>query len=167
MSLMVGESLKGDGNEIAHIDLMIGSKSGPVGAAFANALSTQSAGHTNLLAVLEPNLAVKPSTVMITKVTIKGMKQAVQMFGPAQFAVAKAVADQVAAGVIPADQAEDLVIVCGVFIHPAAEDNQKIYQYNYDATVEAIACAMKSLPTAQEMIAKKDTAAHPFKGFDA
>lgn len=167
MSLMVGESLKGDGNEIAHIDLMIGSKSGPVGAAFANALSTQSAGHTNLLAVLEPNLAVKPSTVMITKVTIKGMKQAVQMFGPAQFAVAKAVADQVAAGVIPADQAEDLVIVCGVFIHPAAEDNQKIYQYNYDATVEAIACAMKSLPSAQEMIAKKDTAAHPFKGFDA
>ena len=167
MSLYVGESLVGDGNEIAHIDLMIGSKTGPVGAAFANALSTQSAGHTNLLAVLEPNLAVKPSTVMITKVTIKGMKQAVQMFGPAQFAVAKAVADQVAAGVIPADQAEDLVIVCGVFIHPAAEDNAKIYQYNYEATKDAIASAMQSKPSAQEMIAKKDAAAHPFKGFDA
>ena len=167
MSLMVGESLVGDGNEIAHIDLMIGSKDGPVGAAFANALSTQSAGHTNLLAVLEPNVAVKPSTVMITKVTIKGMKQAVQMFGPAQFAVAKAVADQVAAGVIPADQAEDLVIVCGVFIHPAAEDNAKIYQYNYEATKDAIANAMQAKPSAQEMIDKKDTAAHPFKGFDA
>ena len=134
MSLFVGEALTGEGNEIAHIDLMIGSKSGPVGVAFANALSTQSAGHTNLLAVLAPNVAVKPSTVMITKVTIKGMKQAVQMFGPAQAAVAKAVADQVAAGVIPQDQAEDLVIVCGVFIHPAAEDNAKIYQYNYEAT---------------------------------
>lgn len=167
MSLMVGESLVGDGNEIAHIDLMIGSKDGPVGAAFANALSTQSAGHTNLLAVLEPNVAVKPSTVMITKVTIKGMKQAVQMFGPAQFAVAKAVADQVAAGVIPADQAEDLVIVCGVFIHPAAEDNAKIYQYNYEATKDAIANAMQSKPSAQEMIDKKDSAAHPFKGFDS
>lgn len=167
MSLFVGESLIGDGNEIAHIDLMIGSKNGPVGAAFANALSTQSAGHTNLLAVLEPNLAVKPSTVMITKVTIKGMKQAVQMFGPAQFAVAKAVADQVAAGVIPADQAEDLVIVCGVFIHPAAEDNAKIYQYNYEATKDAIASAMQGKPSAQDMISKKDTAAHPFKGFDA
>ena len=95
MSLFVGEALVGDGNEIAHIDLMIGSKTGPVGVAFANALSTQSAGHTNLLAVLEPNVAVKPSTVMITKVTIKGMKQAVQMLGPAQFAVAKAVADRV------------------------------------------------------------------------
>ncbi|MEZ6137715.1 MAG: formaldehyde-activating enzyme [Pirellulaceae bacterium] len=167
MSLFVGESLVGDGNEIAHIDLMIGSKTGPVGTAFANALSTQSAGHTNLLAVLTPNVAVKPSTVMITKVTIKGMKQAVQMFGPAQFAVAKAVADQVAAGVIPADQAEDLVIVCGVFIHPAAEDNSKIYQYNYEATKEAIAAAMQGKPTAQEMIAQKDTASHPFKGFDA
>jgi 5,6,7,8-tetrahydromethanopterin hydro-lyase len=164
MSLLVGESLVGEGNEIAHIDLMIGSKTGPVGAAFANALSTQSAGHTNLLAVLTPNLAVKPSTVMITKVTIKGMKQAVQMFGPAQAAVAKAVADQVAAGVIPKDQAEDLVVVCGVFIHPAAEDNAKIYKYNYEATKEAIAAAMAGKPTAAEMIAQKDTAAHPFKG---
>ena len=101
MSMFVGESLVGEGNEIAHIDLMIGSKDGPVGTAFANALATQSSGHSNLLAVLAPNVAVKPSTVMITKVTIKGMKQAVQMFGPAQAAVAKAVADSVASGVIP------------------------------------------------------------------
>ena len=162
MSLFVGESLVGEGNEIAHIDLMIGSKTGPVGAAFANALSTQSAGHTNLLAVLEPNLAVKPSTVMITKVTIKGMKQAVQMFGPAQFAVAKAVADQVAAGVIPADQAEDLVIVCGVFIAGSANDNKKIYKNNYEATKLAITTAMAKSPGIEEIIAKKETK-HPFE----
>ena len=137
---------------------------GPVGVAFANALSTQSEGHTNLLAVLEPNLAVKPATVMITKVTIKGMKQAVQMFGPAQAAVAKAVADCVAEGVIPADQAEDLVCVCGVFIHPAAEDDEKIYNYNYQAVKESLVNAMGNKPSADEMVAKKDTAAHPFKG---
>ena len=95
MSMLVGEALVGDGNEIAHIDLQIGSKDGPVGVAFANALATQSEGHSNLLAVITPNLAVKPSTVMVTKVTIKGAKQAVQMFGPAQAAVAKAVADSV------------------------------------------------------------------------
>ena len=100
MSMYIGEALVGEGDEIAHIDLMIGSKDGPVGVAFANALARQSAGHTNLLAVLTPNLAVKPSTVLVTKVTIKGMKQAVQMFGPAQAAVAKAVADSVADGVI-------------------------------------------------------------------
>ena len=89
MSMFIGEGLVGEGDEIAHIDLMIGSKDGPVGVAFANALARQSAGHTNLLAVLTPNLAVKPSTVLVTKVTIKGMKQAVQMFGPAQAAVAQ------------------------------------------------------------------------------
>lgn len=163
--MYIGEALAGDGNEIAHIDLMIGSKDGPVGAAFATALATQSEGHSNLLAVLTPNLAVKPATVMITKVTIKGMKQAVQMFGPAQSAVAKAVADSVADGVIPKDQAENLVCVCGVFIHPAAAEDKKIYDYNYEATKMAIKNAMQNKPSADEMIAGKDEAAHPFRGF--
>ena len=165
MSMMIGESLIGDGNEVAHIDLMIGSKDGPVGTAFANALATQSAGHTNLLAVLAPNVAVKPSTVMITKVTIKGMKQAVQMFGPAQAAVAKAVADSVADGIIPKDQAEELVVIAGVFIHPAAADDKKIYDYNYRATKDAIVNAMGGKPSADEMIRQKDSASHPFRGF--
>lgn len=165
MSMRIGEALAGDGNEIAHIDLLIGGKDGPVGNAFANALARQSEGHSNLLAVLTPNLAVKPATVMVTKVTIKGMKQAVQMFGPAQAAVAKAVADSVADGVIPKDQCENLVIVCGVFIHPGAEDNKKIYDYNYMATKMAIANAMAGKPSAEEMVAGKDSASHPFKGF--
>jgi len=165
MSMFIGEALSGDGNEIAHIDLLIGSKDGPVGVAFANALARQSEGHSNLLAVLAPNVAVKPATVMITKVTIKGAKQAVQMFGPAQAAVAKAVADSVAAGVIPKSDAENLVIVCGVFIHWLAESDKKIYEYNYQATMDAIANAMKGKPTADEMVAQKDKAAHPFKGF--
>src|SRR6188472_3919238 len=129
MSLYIGEALVGEGNEVAHIDLLIGDKAGPVGVAFANALANQSHGHSNLLAVLTPNLICKPATVLITKVTIKGAKQAVQMFGPAQASVAKAVADSVAAGVIPAGKADDLVIVCGVFIHWEAKDDTKIYQY--------------------------------------
>jgi 5,6,7,8-tetrahydromethanopterin hydro-lyase len=162
--MYIGEALAGDGNEIAHIDLLIGDKQGPVGVAFANALARQSEGHSNLLAVLTPNLAVKPATVLVTKVTIKGMKQAVQMFGPAQAAVAKAVADSVADGVIPKNKAEDLVIVCGVFIHPAAAEDKKIYDYNYQATKMAIANAMQSKPSADEMIAGRD-AKHPFRGF--
>src|SRR3954447_16325980 len=144
MSMYIGEALAGDGNEIAHIDLLIGSKSGPVGNAFANALARQSQGHSNLLAVLTPNVAVKPATVLVTKVTIKGAKQAVQMFGPAQAAVAKAVADSVAAGVIPKSECENLVIVCGVFIHWEAQDDKKIYDYNYEATKQAIVNAMGS-----------------------
>ncbi len=162
MSMYVGEALAGDGNEIAHIDLLIGDKAGPVGNAFANALARQSQGHSNLLAVLTPNLLCKPATVLITKVTIKGAKQAVQMFGPAQAAVAKAVADSVAEGVIPKADAENLCIVCGVFIHWQAEDNKKIYDYNYTATKMAIANAMKGEPKIDEITAKKDTAKHPF-----
>lgn len=165
MSMFIGEALVGEGNEVAHIDLLIGSKDGPVGHAFANALARQSEGHSNLLAVLEPNLAVKPATVLITKVTIKGAKQAVQMFGPAQSGVAKGVADSVAAGVIDKKQAEDLVIVCGVFIHWEAQDDKKIYQFNYEATMQAIASAMKGKPSADEMVAGKDKAKHPFRGF--
>ncbi|MBX9656607.1 formaldehyde-activating enzyme [bacterium] len=164
MSIFVGEALVGEGNEVAHIDLLIGPKSGPVGTAFANALADQKAGHSNLLAVLEPNLVCKPATVMITKVTIKGAKQAVQMFGPAQYAVAKAVADSVAEGVIPKDKAEDYVIVCGVFIHWEAADDKKIFEYNYKATKLSIARALKNEPSIDEITAKKDTAKHPFSG---
>jgi 5,6,7,8-tetrahydromethanopterin hydro-lyase len=160
--MYIGEALAGDGNEIAHIDLMIGSKDGPVGTAFANALADQKAGHSNLLAVLTPNLICKPATVLITKVTIKGAKQAVQMFGPAQASVAKAVADSVAAGVIPKSEAENLVIVCGVFIHWEAKDDNKIYQYNYEATKMAIQNAMKNEPKIETILAKKDSAKHPF-----
>jgi 5,6,7,8-tetrahydromethanopterin hydro-lyase len=162
MSILIGEALAGDGNEVSHIDLLIGPKNGPVGTAFANALADQKAGHSNLLAVLTPNLICKPATVLITKVTIKGAKQAVQMFGPAQAAVAKAVTDSVASGVISKQQAEDYVIVCGVFIHWEASDDTKIYEYNYEATKLAIARAMKGEPKIEEILSKKDTAKHPF-----
>ena len=162
MSMRIAEALVGEGNEVAHIDLLIGEKDGPVGVAFANALARQSQGHNNLLAVLEPNLICKPATVLITKVTIKGLDQAVLMFGPAQTAVAKAVADSVAEGVIPTDQCDNLCIICCVFIHPEASDKAKIRDYNYEATKLSIARAMKNEPTPEEIAAKKDTAQHPF-----
>jgi 5,6,7,8-tetrahydromethanopterin hydro-lyase len=163
--MFVGEALyleNDDLNNVAHIDLLIGPKDGPVGVAFANALSRQSEGHTNLLAVVSPNLVCKPATVMITKVTIKGSKQVLQMFGPAQAAVARAVTDCVVEGTIPKDKAEDYVIVCGVFIAPNANSNEKIYKYNYEATKQAIKNAMKKSPPIDEIIAKKGTK-HPLE----
>jgi 5,6,7,8-tetrahydromethanopterin hydro-lyase len=161
MSIYVGEALVGSGNEVAHIDLMIGAKDGPVGTAFASALADQKHGHSNLLAVITPNLICKPATVLITKVTIKGAAQAVQMFGPAQKAVAKAVVDSVAENVIPKHLVEDFVIVCGVFIHWEAKDNDKIYQYNYEATKLSIKRAMSGEPKIEEILARRNEA-HPF-----
>jgi 5,6,7,8-tetrahydromethanopterin hydro-lyase len=162
MSMYIGEALVGDGNEVAHIDLLIGPKDGPVGAAFAQALVDQKSGHSNLLAVHTPNLICKPVTVLITKVTIKGAKQAVQMFGPAQAAVAKAVSDSVASGVIPKHLAETFCIVVGVFIHWDAKDDTKIFQYNYEATKLSISRAMKGEPSIDEILVKRETAKHPF-----
>lgn len=161
-NLRVGESLIGEGNEVAHIDLIIGPRGSAAETAFANALTNNKDGFSSLLAVVAPNLMVKPATVMFNKVTIKGSKQAVQMFGPAQRGVAMAVADCVENGTIPADEADNLFVSVGVFIHWLAEDNAKIQEYNYKATKEALERAVAGLPTAAEVVAAKGTAVHPF-----
>ena len=158
----LGESLVGDGNEVAHIDLIIGSKSGAAGAAFCNALTNNKDGFTTLLAVVTPNLPAKPDTLLFNKVTIKGARQAVQMFGPAQAAVARAVVDSVAAGVIPRDKCDDYCIMVGVFIHWEASDDKKIYDFNYQATKESIARALGRKPTVDEVINGSKSAKHPF-----
>ncbi len=160
--VMVGESLVGEGNEVAHVDLLIGPRGSPVETAFCNALTNNKDGFTTLLAVIAPNLPCKPNTVLFNKVTIKGAKQAVQMFGPAQFAVAKAVQDSVADGIIPASEADDLFICVGVFIHWEADDDAKIQQYNYQATREAIQRAVEGKPSAAEATAQRDSVKHPF-----
>ena len=160
--VLVGEALVGDGNEIAHIDLIIGPRGSAAERAFANALANNKDGFTTLLAVVAPNLAAKPNALMFNKVTIKGAKQAVQMFGPAQRAVAMAVTDCVADGTIPEQQANDLYISVGVFIHWLAEDDNKIQDYNYEATKLAIKRAVAGEPKVQDVLAQAKSAAHPF-----
>jgi 5,6,7,8-tetrahydromethanopterin hydro-lyase len=161
--MMVGESLVGDGNEVAHIDLLIGPRGSPAEAAFANALTNNKDGFTSLLAVVAPNLLTKPATVMFNKVTIKGAKQAVQMFGPAQRGVAMAVADCVEDGTIPAAEADNLFICVGVFIHWLADDDKKIQEFNYQAVKESIKRAVNREPSAATVLDKKATMAHPFQ----
>ncbi len=160
--LSTGESLVGEGNEVAHVDLILGAKDGPVGAAFAAGLVNETEGHTHLLAVVTPNLPARPDTLITNKVTIKGAKQAVQLFGPAQAAVSRAVVDSVAEGVIPRDEVDDLAIVVSVFIHWDAEDDQKIFDYNYQAVKEAVARAIRGEPTIDTVLAETPAARHPF-----
>ena len=160
--LMVGESLVGEGNEVAHIDLIIGPRGSAAESAFAHALTNNKDGFTSLLAVVAPNLLAKPATILFNKVTIKGAKQAVQMFGPAQHAVAKAVADSVADGTIPAAEADDIFICVGVFIHWDAADDKKIHDFNYRAVKESIERAVSGKPTPAEVVAQRDAVKHPF-----
>lgn len=161
----IGEALMGQGAELAHVDLMIGDKGGPVGQAFANGLTQLSVGHTPLLSVIRPNLPPKPSTLIIPKVTVKNMDQAGKIFGPAQSAVAKAVADSVEEGVISKDQVEELVIVASVFIHPDAQDYNKIYRYNYGATKLAIKRAIEGFPDINTVLEESNKSTHAIMGF--
>ncbi|MCW3980408.1 MAG: bifunctional 5,6,7,8-tetrahydromethanopterin hydro-lyase/3-hexulose-6-phosphate synthase [Candidatus Bathyarchaeota archaeon] len=162
---LIGEALVGEGDEVAHIDLLIGDKEGPVGQAFASGISTLSAGHTPLLAVIRPNLPPKPHTLLIPKVTVKNFDEVGKIFGPAQAAVAKAVADSVEDEVVPKDKIDDWVIVCSVFIHPKAKDYRKIYHYNYGATRLALRRALTNYPPLKKIIYDKDRAKHPIMGF--
>lgn len=160
--VLVGEALVGEGNEVAHIDLMLGPRGSAAETAFCNTLSNNKDGFTSLLAVVAPNLPCKPNTVMFNKVTIKNATQAVQMFGPAQRAVAMAVADCVEDGTIPAAEADDIFILVGVFIHWEAKDDNKIQDFNYEATKLSIKRAVAGEPKAAEVVAKKGESAHPF-----
>ena len=160
-TLLVGESLVGEGNEVAHVDVLIGPKSGPVGEAFAHALVNQKEGHTNLLAIVAPNLPAKPDTIMSNKVTIKGATQAVQMFGPAQAAVARGVVDSVREGVISEGDVDDLCIICGVFIHWEAPEDKKIFDYNYQATKESIARALGNEPSVRTVLDSTGSSSGP------
>ncbi|MGD2200293.1 MAG: bifunctional 5,6,7,8-tetrahydromethanopterin hydro-lyase/3-hexulose-6-phosphate synthase [Candidatus Bathyarchaeota archaeon] len=166
-AFLIGEALVGEGDEVAHVDLMIGDKQGPVGYSFAQSLSTLSAGHTPLLAVIRPNLPPKPHTVIVPKVTVKNMRDAGKIFGPAQSAVAKAVADAVEDGIVPQAIVDDWVIIASVFIHPNAEDERKIWHYNYSATKLALSRALQSYPPLEKIAYDKDRARHPLMGFRA
>jgi len=160
----IGEALIGEPPNLAHIDLIIGSKDGPVGISFANALSTPSKGHGGLLAAIRPNLLSKPISLIVPKVTISDMADANKIFGPAQAAVAKGIVDAVEEGIIPMNKLDEWLIIASVFIHPEATDYRKIYQYNYGATKLAIQRALKSYPPIEKIFYDKDRAKHPVAG---
>ena len=169
--VLVGEALvidnRPDGNgldllNVAHIDLIIGPRGSAAEEAFCRTLTDQKEGVNGLLAVVAPNLMTKPATVMFNKVTIKNGKQAVQMFGPAQRGVAMAVMDCVADGTIPEAEAEDVFICVGVFIDHKADIDERIQEWNYRATKQAIKNAVNREPKVADVVKTYKDSAHPF-----
>jgi 5,6,7,8-tetrahydromethanopterin hydro-lyase len=164
--VLVGEALVGEGNEVAHIELLMGPRGSHAESAFCHALTNQKRGDNALLALVAPNLMAKPYTVMYNKVEISNGLQATQMFGPAQRGVARAVVDSVISGVIPKAEVENIFISVGVFIHWEASDDAKIQDYNYEATKLAISRAMRREPSIDEVIAQEHHMKHPFAAHD-
>ncbi|RYU59360.1 formaldehyde-activating enzyme [Methylolobus aquaticus] len=164
--VLVAEALVGEGNEVAHIELIMGPRGSAAEIAFCTALTNQKRGDSALLALVAPNLMAEPATVMFNKVEIKDERQVTQMFGPAERGIAKAVVDSVKEGIIPRDEADHVFICIGVFIHWDAKDNNKIQDWNYQATKLAIARALAGEPTIADVIAQEDIMHHPLAAHD-
>lgn len=169
--VLVGEALvienrpdsdKLDLLNVAHIDLIIGPRGSAAEDAFCRTLTDQKTGVNGLLAIVAPNMMVKPATVMFNKVTIKDGRQAVQMFGPAQRGVAMAVMDCVADGTIPQDEADNVFICVGVFIDHRADIDSRIQEWNYKATKQAIKSAIAREPKVADVVKHYKETAHPF-----
>ena len=162
-NLKVGEALVGSRVELAHIDLLIGKKDGPVGNAYAQALTNPEEGREGLQVILEPNMQVKPPTIMIPTVRPTSLRHASLTYGPAQAAIAKAVMQCVEDGILPKELTEQIVIIVNVFVHPSASARKRIFINNFKATRNAIRKAMEDLPTIDDGIENAENARHPFR----
>lgn len=152
-----------DLRNVAHIDLVMGPRGSYAEEAFCRTLTDQKEGVNGLLAVVTPNMMVKPATVMFNKVTIKNEKQAIQMFGPAQRGVSMAVMDCVAEGIIPKEEADNIFICVGVFISHRADMDDRVQEWNYKATKQAIKNAVSGYPSVDDVLAKYKETSHPFQ----
>jgi len=152
-----------DMRNVAHIDLIMGPRGSAAEDAFCRTLTDQKQGVNGLLALVAPNLPAKPATVMFNKVTIRNEKQAVQMFGPAQHGIAMAVMDCVADGTIPKDEVEDVFICVGVYISTRADMDERVQEWNYRATKQAIKNAVAREPKVETILAKYKETKHPFQ----
>ena len=162
-SLKVGESLVGDRVELAHIDLLLGKKDGPVGEAYARALTHPAKGREGLQVILEPNMQIKPATIMIPTVKITSLRHASLTYGPAQAAIAKAIMQCVEDGILPKELADDIVIIVNVFVHPSSSARKRVFINNYKATRNAIRKAMEGVPTVEDSINNIENARHPLR----
>jgi 4-hydroxy-tetrahydrodipicolinate synthase len=161
-NLRTGEALVDpDSNEVAHIDLLIGSINGPVGQAYTAALASPSEEREALQVILEPNLAVKPPTIMMPTVPVKGMRYAGLVYGPAQEALAKAVVQSVEDGILP--ETEDIALIANVFVHPSASRRKRVYINNLKAMRHAIRKAMEGRPTFKELKDNERNSRHPLR----
>ena len=169
--VLIGEALvienRPDGSgldlkNVAHIDLIMGPRGSAAEDAFCRTLTDQKEGVNGLLAIVAPNMMVKPNTVMFNKVTLRNTRQSVQMFGPAQRGVSMAVMDCVADGTIPVEEADDVFICVGVFIDQSADIDDRIQDWNYQATKQAIKSAIAREPKAAELLKVYKESAHTF-----
>jgi 4-hydroxy-tetrahydrodipicolinate synthase len=138
--MQVGTGSAGDADavEAVQIDLICGAKDGPMGEAWAYQLTYPRHGFEALTTILEPNLTVRPSTLIVPTNELKDLRQANMIYGPVQNAVAQAIVDRLDKGVIPeAAMSRDVMFVQAA-VHPQALDRRRLHRNAYRATCVAI-----------------------------
>ncbi|MGH3043184.1 MAG: formaldehyde-activating enzyme [Gaiellaceae bacterium] len=159
---LLGEGFAGSGPSAAHVNTVLGRKGGPVETAWATALATPRQGHIPFVAVLRPNMPVKPATLFINKADIRGDRHAELTWGAAQAGVAQGVLEAVADGTIPAGEVDDLILIAAVWVDWAADDEEAIYSGNVEATRSALAAGAEGRPAIEELLALRNEPANPF-----
>lgn len=158
----VGEGFAGSGGDAAHVNTLLGAKGGPVETAFATALAQPTPGHTPFLVVLKPGLPVKPFTLFVNKATVAGELHGKLTWGAAQAGVAQGVAEAVAAGALPSELADELLLIAAVWVSPEARDEEAVYRNNLEATRAALAAGAARLPELAEVLAARSTPENPY-----
>ena len=144
------------------MNTVLGRKGGPVETAWATALATPRQGHIPFVAVLQPNMPVKPATLFVNKADIRGDRHAELTWGAAQAGVAQGVLEAVADGTIPAGEVDDLILIAAVWVDWAADDEEAIYSGNVEATRGALAAGAEGRPAIEELLALRNEPANPF-----
>jgi 5,6,7,8-tetrahydromethanopterin hydro-lyase len=160
--MFIGESYIGTGAEAAHVNVVLGERSGPVGVAWATALATPSAGHTPFVAVVVPGLPAKPMTLFVNKAAIAGDEHGTLTWGAAQAGVAGGVADAVSEGILSEADADQNLIIAAVWVNPAARDADQVYANNRIATREALRAGVAGAPQLAEVLAARHRPFNPF-----
>jgi len=176
MTMRVGECLLAGGPPFtaAEPEVIIGELDGPFGTAFANLLGDQVKGHTRVLALMNTDMMVKPATIMVSKVTVKDNAYTSILMGTVQGAISNGVLDAVRNGTIPKEKANDLGIICSVWLSPGVEkvenlDHEALFNIHREATRKAIEKAMNNEPSIDFLLENQDTLIHKYyqKGLDA
>ncbi|MBC7251694.1 MAG: formaldehyde-activating enzyme [Anaerolineae bacterium] len=157
-TMKVGEGFAGPPfHEVAHIDLLLGLKDGPVGRAMERALSESRPGH-ELRVICE-----RPRTLLVPTVTVRTQKQRRHVYEEAARGINLAIEHEIAAGVLPEGALDDLCMIANVFVHPAAAIRTRIAFNNYKAMRAAIRKALENRPQLDELLNEKEAARHPFR----
>jgi len=137
----VGSGIFGANLERVQVDLVAGSKDSYLGFIYAEQFTHPRHGYEALTAILEPNLMVRPPTLIIPTVKLKNLRQANMVYGPGQAGVSKAIADAIALGNIPLKAVDEELILVKLTVHPKALNHHILYKNVYQATSKAISQA--------------------------